>query len=768
MKKAILTTCMVLLTSGSALGNLPSWLGNVGISPANPTSSDIVTITLSGEWGDTCYPNDSNISVTDNDVHFDVVRVYPGFYCLFICCFPWLQIQSVGPLPSGTYTIHAGVVDCDSSFGAPQCVPLLPHVPVAEFTVTTTYYVDAADGNDSNDGLTPETAFATIQKGIDTALDGDTVIVQPGQYLDPDPHGEDNVDFKGKNIALTSTDPKNPETVENTVIRGRMTIPSVQFRGTESPDCTLTGFKIEGAIFGYDESVDPEGENHTHATISHCVLQGNLLACGVAVCACDGTISNCLIADNGTNGACLIASVVECHGLMKNCTVVNNEAGIMIGSLGAGGASTIQDCIIYNNRDFQVVLRADATLNISYCDVQGGLEGIYPDELVNWGPGNIDADPCFARMGYWAESFELVEGDYHLQSAAGRWDPNSQSWVIDSNTSLCIDAGNPGCQPGDEPDPNGNRVNMGACGGTAQASKSPGNWAFLADLTNDRKVDANDLRVLGDYWLEAGQCLPGDLDRSQSVDLIDYAIFALQCTGIPIAEPSMTYEIGNCDFTATASTAAEPNFSVWVEGRYIHFEDMMYANCCPDELRLENQIIGNQITLYEIGYDGLCDCMCWFPITATLGPFPDGTYTVEVIDNLGQSLGVVEVTVGAPPEPGISYQIEDCNMEAGASSLAEQSESTRFTVTVEGQYIHFEDIMVANCCADELELEMTVEGNVITIHEIEHTTIFCLCICDFPVTATLGPFESGAYTVEVYEDYGGFIGSTTVTIGPGP
>jgi hypothetical protein len=493
-------------------------------------------------------------------------------------------------------------------------------------------------------------------------------------------------------------------------------------------------------------------------------------ACGGGIYAGDVTITNCLITHNTAvggdagsgvwagEGGYGVGAGIFCNGTITNATVTHNTAADGFGrgpggGMGGGimihgsGPRSLKNCILWGNTaDDGPQIHGNAS--VSYCDVQAGFPGT----------GNIDANPLFASA---------ASGDYHLQSEAGRWDPNSESWVIDAETSLCIDAGNPGCPVGDEPDPNGNRINMGAYGGTAQASKSPDNWAFLADLTNDRKVDANDLRVLVDYWLESGQCLPGDLDRSQSVNLIDYAIFALQCTQIPMAEPSVTYEIGNCDFTATASAAAEPNFTVWVQGRYIHFEDMMYANCCPYELRLDSQIVGNQITLYEIGYDGLCDCMCWFPITATLGPFPDGTYTVEVIDNLGQSLGMVEVTVGAPPEPGISYQIEDCNMEAGASSLAEQSQSTRFTVTVEGQYIHFEDIMVANCCAEDVWLEMQVENHEITIYERE-TGGICLCICDYPVRATLGPFEPGTYTLEVYEDYGGFIGSTTVTIGPGP
>ena len=118
-------------------------------------------------------------------------------------------------------------------------------------------------------------------------------------------------------------------------------------------------------------------------------------------------------------------------------------------------------------------------------------------------------------------------------------------------------------------------------------------------------------------------------------------------------------------------------------------------------------------------------------------------------------------------EPVMTYHIEDCNMEAGVSWLvAAESNEPRFSVWVEGRYIHFEDMMIANCCPDELGLEMTVEDSIITIYETEYTPGGCYCICDYPVTATLGPFEPGTYTLEVYEEWSGFIGSTTVVIDP--
>ncbi|MGB2862299.1 MAG: hypothetical protein WBC05_03150 [Sedimentisphaerales bacterium] len=87
----------------------------------------------------------------------------------------------------------------------------------------------------------------------------------------------------------------------------------------------------------------------------------------------------------------------------------------------------------------------------------GGDRGLWP------GNGNIDADPHFA---------DPDNGDYHLTSRTGRWDPKSQSWIRDKVTSPCIDAGDTSTPVYLEPSPNGGVVNIGAYGGTEEASKS--------------------------------------------------------------------------------------------------------------------------------------------------------------------------------------------------------------------------------------------------------------------------------------------------------
>jgi predicted outer membrane repeat protein len=504
--------------------------------------------------------------------------------------------------------------------------------------------------------------------------------------------------------------------------------------------------------------------------LSNCKFKENSAILGGGMCNYESSpvLTNCVFSGNSAsqNGGGMFSDTFPCKVKVINCTFSHNSAGQYGGAIFCGDESEPQlvNSIFWDNTAAEgLQIAVDPayydSLLVSYCNVQGGKDDIYGyDSKVEWGEGNIDAAPCFANSN---------NIDYHLKSQAGRWDANSQSWVLDDVTSPCIDAGNPGCAVGDEILPNGNRKNMGAYGGTAEASKSPPNWRSIADMTNDWVVDSNDLKVYVEYWLESGECIPADLDRSQFVDFDDFAIFGQQWSYPSAFGPGMTFQIDDCNMDAGISEEpCEPRFSVSVQGSYIHFEDLMYANCCPDELGLEKEINGNHITLYEIGYGGLCDCMCYFPITATLGPFEDGIYTVQVIDNYGQSLGVVEVTIGQSAEPTIVYQIEDCNTEASGVFSAEPPDLIRFTVTVEGLYIHFRDMMVANCCPDELGLEMTVEDNLITIYETEYTPGGCFCICDYPVTATLGPFEPGTYTLEVYEEWSGFIGSTTVVIPP--
>ena len=80
---------------------------------------------------------------------------------------------------------------------------------------------------------------------------------------------------------------------------------------------------------------------------------------------------------------------------------------------------------------------------------------------VQASPSDIAADPQYA---------DRAKHDYHLKSKAGRWD--GKDWANDSISSPCIDAGDPSLDYSNEPEPNGNRINIGPDGNTRYASKT--------------------------------------------------------------------------------------------------------------------------------------------------------------------------------------------------------------------------------------------------------------------------------------------------------
>ena len=418
--------------------------------------------------------------------------------------------------------------------------------------------------------------FDTIQEAIDVAKDGYTVFVAGGGYLKSKPGDpwdrSGKVMFDGKNIKLTSADPTDAGIVKNTVIRG-----IVEFDGTENANCILTGFAVSdlatGSIYG----------NRTHATISHCIISGNGPCSATVIKDCDGTISNCLITDNATIALCGVDPVIlGCHGLIKYCTIANNYSGI--GVL-AGGTTTLENCIIYYNYEgFSPAIAvggSGGTLNISYCDLQGGLAGISIEGEVNWGPGNINIDPCFVQIGsHWDEPY--LEGDYHLKSEGWRWDDEAGRWTYDYVTSRCIDAGNPGSPLGDEllrvlpADPNNDygvnvRINMGAYGGTAEASMAPPGWSLLADLDNNGIVDWLDLGEQAEDWLESASEQPGDLNRDGVVNMKDYAILA-QNWSLKTSwyKPPIVLEVYSCYYPKLLldkiTMAGEGEITISVEG----------------------------------------------------------------------------------------------------------------------------------------------------------------------------------------------------------
>ena len=78
---------------------------------------------------------------------------------------------------------------------------------------------------------------------------------------------------------------------------------------------------------------------------------------------------------------------------------------------------------------------------------------------------------------------------------------------MDEVTSPCIDAGDPMSLIGPEPFPNGGIINMGAYGGTVEASKSyfgepPCETIVAGDINGDCEINFEDFRLMALHWCE--------------------------------------------------------------------------------------------------------------------------------------------------------------------------------------------------------------------------------------------------------------------------
>ena len=299
-----------------------------------------------------------------------------------------------------------------------------------------------------------EHPFDAIQEAIDAAGKGQCVVVLPGTYTG---NGNRDMGFRGKRITVRSTYLEDPAAVAMTVIdcEGSQAAPhrGFLFKDGESSLSVLAGLTITNGYQFYGGGVYCSG--YSNPTISHCVFRNNRAGTGgggIMNSSGSPIVANCVFFGNSTEKG---AAIFNSSNLtVSNCTFSRNSATV------GGGAvytqvsnTTLTNCILWGNTPNEIDISGNGTVSIAYSDIQGGFTG----------EGNIVANPLFA---------DPANGDYHLKSQAGRWDQLSESWVIDEVTSPCIDEGDPNSPVEDEPEPNGGQINMGAYGGTVEASMS--------------------------------------------------------------------------------------------------------------------------------------------------------------------------------------------------------------------------------------------------------------------------------------------------------
>ncbi len=186
-----------------------------------------------------------------------------------------------------------------------------------------------------------------------------------------------------------------------------------------------------------------------------------------------------------------------------NCTFWGNGQGAIRTAQGM----LVSNCILSVTNARPVYAEEAQTANVSGDNNLYGLapgatlatnafEKVVYANLSQWQSKNRDqrslvADPLFV---------DPASGDFHLQSRGGYW--NRTNWAVSPQTSWAIDAG-PGTEAvTNESAPNGGRINLGAYGGTAQASRSDtNNPALFAATFRDGGTSADGQWL---YWLYRG------------------------------------------------------------------------------------------------------------------------------------------------------------------------------------------------------------------------------------------------------------------------
>ena len=324
-------------------------------------------------------------------------------------------------------------------------------------------------GSDITGNGSEQFPFATIQRGINASSHTDTVLVQPGTYIE-------NINHNGKFITTASLFLTTQDTtfISSTVIDGNSIGSVVTFINGEDSTAVLCGFTITNgnALFGGGIHCDSSSPNLQNVTISNNTAEfrgGGIYCCsnsspslvnvtisdnsaayggGIHFHYSDPSLENVAITNNTalSTGGGIVCQSSDPN--LENVTITNNTAFSRGGGIWCDNSSpslqnvtisgnsasdhgggiccwssspSLVNCIMWDNLPQEIYIEY-SSVTVTYSDIMGEWIGL----------GNINSDPLFV---------DSTNGDYHLQSI-----------------SPCINTGDPASPL----DPDGTRADMGA------------------------------------------------------------------------------------------------------------------------------------------------------------------------------------------------------------------------------------------------------------------------------------------------------------------
>lgn len=266
--------------------------------------------------------------------------------------------------------------------------------------------------------------YPTIQTGINDCSYGDTLLVQPGRYVE-------NLNFYGQNFVLASLliITGNPSYIDSTIIDGGSNGSVLTFISGETNLCVVKGFTIEngrnrngGGI--YCENSSPTiaynriCRNNAHYSSGHGLGGGIYCEFANPVIVNNTIDNNTATGHSGYGGDGAGISIENSDPILYNNTFAKNTAERWGGGMRCSRSSPIvTNCIFWSNMGDEG--------NLEIYNEYGYPDITYSDIYAGWdGEGNINANPEFRDPN---------NDDFHLMAV-------EYGHPYDSP---CIDVGNP-------------------------------------------------------------------------------------------------------------------------------------------------------------------------------------------------------------------------------------------------------------------------------------------------------------------------------------
>jgi hypothetical protein len=394
------------------------------------------------------------------------------------------------------------------------------------------------------------TSGGSIQAAIDSATDGDVVVLAPGVY-------HETIDLRGLAITVRSDDPLDDAVVAATVIdAGGLGSSAVTCASGEWLDTRLEGLTITGGTGTPMGGLTHGGGMYVHAanpTVHRCVFTGNtadgggglfvrfawyaeVVDCtftgntatggghfgggGVMVRGGSPIIERCTITDNDAVGAAKGGGVMVVLGAPRilNCLVAGNTGRHGGGIMNDEGTPVLTSCTVFGNAAAGVggglrSVYAAATALVTNSIFWGNTAGDMGDEVLDQVDAVTTVQHSTVRGGWSGAGSDVGAGDpLFVDAAAGNFRLRAASPCIDAGLNDALDV---------DTDLDGNdRIVNGLVDLGAYETQGDVDPPCPADLDASGDVSLADLLLVLTAWGDCPAC-PADLDGDGGVSMDD-------------------------------------------------------------------------------------------------------------------------------------------------------------------------------------------------------------------------------------------------------